>query len=355
VTAAKRVYLGVGVASALILLALWLQPRVEEALAPEPRRAWVAVEVVGSGEAVVGPIEVAAGTDFRVHAVLEAEGRDGELLYYSEAPALRFGERRVEEDRLRRWRRSEGAKVLWFTIEARSPYRSIESSADLEALAFEEFFHPEWSTLWQIEGSLSSRLAEQLASGELHHREFGTQRFQAWIELIDPDMPLVPTARFRSLGAADLPARVGEIAGVSATLEGPIGPASAVFGLVGLGLLPDADPEILRRVARLSEQRLAFTPLTVLREMLREAGVAMGELEWSLVELNGAKAWHQEAHPGDLVRVGSRFVVLLRDGNGDGRLDGMDLCLDFDEGAAVRRLGEVFPGEGEIEWTTLIR
>jgi hypothetical protein len=33
-------------------------------------------------------------------------------------------------------------------------------------------------------------------------------------------------------------------------------------------------------------------------------------------------------------------------------IDYGDLCLDFLEGAAIRRLREVFSGEGLVEWTS---
>jgi hypothetical protein len=31
----------------------------------------------------------------------------------------------------------------------------------------------------------------------------------------------------------------------------------------------------------------------------------------------------------------------------------LDLCFDFEQGAAIRRLGDIFSGEGEVEWLAL--
>lgn len=353
-TAAQRVYTSVAAASALLLLALWLLPRVEEALAPEPVVAWAAIEIEGSGEAVVGSVEMPAGAPFRVHAVLEAEARDGEPVYYTQAPALRIGGRQVPKSRLRRWDRAERVKVLWFTVEPRSPWRKIASESDLDRIVFEEFFHPEWGTGWQVEGDLSSRHGEPLAEGSTP-RSFGTQRFMAWIELFDSPEALMAKARFRSPGAADLPEEAERVATVTATLAGPAGPASAVFGLLGLDVGETPSPDLLARIADLADRHLVFTPVTVLRDVLRAAGTDLEALAWKRVEIGTDVAWESEVRSGDLLRVGSRFVILYRDADRDGLLGPDDSCLDFVEGAFVRTLVDVFPGEGEIEWATLTR
>jgi len=54
-----------------------------------------------------------------------------------------------------------------------------------------------------------------------------------------------------------------------------------------------------------------------------------------------------------LVRVGERVVILAADHGLPGYLDRDDLCIDFDRGIAVRRLGEIFVGDGQIEWGPL--
>ena len=56
---------------------------------------------------------------------------------------------------------------------------------------------------------------------------------------------------------------------------------------------------------------------------------------------------------GDLLRVGNRWVVLLQDRGLEGFLDRDDLCLDFDRGARMRLVGEVFTGDGLVEWAGL--
>ena len=56
---------------------------------------------------------------------------------------------------------------------------------------------------------------------------------------------------------------------------------------------------------------------------------------------------------GDLLRVGERWVVLLEDRGISGRADRDDLCLDFDKGPRVNRIGDVFTGDGLIEWASI--
>ena len=51
--------------------------------------------------------------------------------------------------------------------------------------------------------------------------------------------------------------------------------------------------------------------------------------------------------------VGERFVILAYDQGDPGRLDDGDLGFDFDKGAVLRRLGEIFTGEGLVEWAPL--
>ena len=352
-TAARKIYIAVGTAAVLALAALWLQPRVESALAPEPRIAHVAVEVRGAAAAVVGPVEIPAGERFRLHAVLEADTRAGDVIYYSEAAALMVNGEVVGGDRIRRWDRPQEAKILWFTVESQAPFALLEGEDPLADLSFEEFFHPEWSTSWQIEGHIEPRHSELLGGTGEHAVGFGTQRFRAWVEIYDELNPLVPAARFRSAGADTLPHGVDEFPTVTASLPGPAQAATVVFGLIGLELPEGASLELRRDVAALAADRLVFTRLSVLRDVLARDGRDLEDLPWNNIELDGGMEWGATVRQGDLVRVGARLVMLHEDLDGDGRLGGADSCLDFEEGAAVRRLNEVFPGEGEIEWASL--
>ncbi len=53
--------------------------------------------------------------------------------------------------------------------------------------------------------------------------------------------------------------------------------------------------------------------------------------------------------------MGDRLVVLIKDLGTPSELDYQDLCFDYDKGAKVQPLREVFAGEGLVEWAALPR
>lgn len=132
----------------LVVLGILLQPTLEERFAPELVTAWVAVEVDGRGVAEAGPVEITAGTPFRLYAVVEAEGP----VYYTVAPALRLDGADVPGDRLRRWERPLEPRIRWFTVEGSPPYLELASESDFERFRFEELYRPDWPLAWSVPG-----------------------------------------------------------------------------------------------------------------------------------------------------------------------------------------------------------
>jgi hypothetical protein len=354
VDTARRVYLTVAVVAGALLLALWLWPRVGRAVAPQPIAAYVGIEPSPGAPVAVGPLEIEAGQPFRLFAVLEARGRDEQPVYYTEATALRIGGRDVPAEQLRRWNEDWHARVLWFTVEPWTHYVALEPSQRLDRVRFQEFFHPDWPMEWVIEGRLDARSDEQVETTVDEDRTFGTQRFQVWVEMYEEEGALVPSARYRSWGMDDLEQHVDEFPTVSALLPGPAGVASAVFGLTAVDLPPNASEQLRQDLARRAEKRLLYESVGLLRKLLLSAGRELDALDWQRTELAAGPRWDSEVALGDLVRVGARWVIAYRDADGDGALGADDLCLDFEKGAAIRRLGEVFVGEGEIEWARLV-
>lgn len=335
----------VGVAAVV----LWLAPRAQQARAPNMVRAWVGVEVGDEGTARTGTVELAAGEDFRLHAVVEAElgARDGdrERVYYSPTPRVvidgeRFDALPAEDlDVLGR------VRLLWWSIENGVPVREFEDGAELERFRYEPFFRPEWGSSWSLDGTLEAYFDSWLEDDDSPdvERNFGTLRYQVWVETSLDEDALVPDQRVKS---AALP----EATRVEARLPGALASPSAVFGLPGIVRgAGEWDTAALGRLQQLHDDRLAFSRVTLLRELLDAGGVGWESLNWVLLALDGSAGWHAPGEgapaPGDLVRVADRWVVLLRDqvGQGEpGMLDGADLCMDFDSGAAVRRLDQVF-------------
>jgi hypothetical protein len=330
-----------------------LLPQVEEHLAPQPLKAWVAVEPEGSGIARVGWLKLEQGTPFKLHAVLEALDRNGGTVYYTEARALEIGGQEVPAEALRPWDRHRPPKILWFTVEGAVRQRTVSDLEQLGRFALQEVYRPDWPHAWTIPGSLeSSRVAAEERPFRTLEATIGTQRFHVRIEVYEDDKALLPKERYKSWGADSLPETVADFPAVTASAPGLLGPGSEVFGLSQLE--PETlEPALLEGIESLSRQRLAFSRLSVLAETVAVAGLEPEDLSWSPLDISSGAAWGEEVHAGDLLQVLERMVVLFEDRGNPGILDAEDLCFDFAQGAGIRQLGQVFVGGGEVSWVPL--
>jgi len=359
-----------GIAIAVVTLAvvaLLLQPKVREQLAPEPVAAWVAIEVAERGIAErgiaergiaeVAPVELEVGTPFRLHAVLEARGRGDRRIFYTEAPRLRLGGEEVPAEALRSWdERSKLARVRWFTVEGERPWIELDAETGIQGFKLREFLRSDWPIAWSIPGEIDAAFDNHLAEDSaLEEQLFGTQRYQVRIELYRFEDDLIPERVIRSWGIDDLKAHADDFPTVEVVLPGAAAPASRVFGLSQLDPPEGASGALLGQIEELAEHHLAFSRRTVLRDHLRAASATLGELEWRSVDLRGELPW-SEAAAGDLLRVGDRVVVLFQDRGEAGVVDYGDLCMDFVRGASVRALEDVFARDGEaVEWAAITR
>ena len=344
----KKILIVAIVAIAGTLAIFWFLPDAVERFAPEPLAAWVAIQPAGSEVAEVGPVEIEAGEEFTLHAVLEARTRGGDPLYYTEAERLSLAGQEIPVDQIRVWNRPGRSQILWFTVEGNVPFIKLESDQDLDRFTLTEFLHLEWPRSWSVPGQLEPANDNGFQGGGETH-DFGTQRYQARIELFATEDGKVPMARFKSPGATELAEEPESFATVSSRLPGAPGPASLYFGLTAIETPAEPSSEYLAEVSALTRSRLAYAPLPLLAEIFHRAGTTPDELEWTRVDLEEGPAWGSEADAGDLLQVGARWVMLLEDAGTLGRLDRQDLCLDFEGRPAVRRLAEVFTGEGELE------
>jgi len=337
-------------ALAVVILLAWpASRRVRRDLALEAVAAWVAVERGAAGQAEVGRFALPAGEDFTLHAVLEAR-RGGRRLFFTEAERVVIEGEELGGEQLRPWE-GDGlqARVLWFTVEPRSPV--VRAAEEVAQLRYQSNFRADWPRAWQVPGRLDAyRRRLTAGDGDLAGR-FGTQRFQVRIELFGRGSSIRPEHRVVSAGPDDLLAAPALFPGAVATLPGVLGPASRVFGLPQV--VGDLGAEPARLVARWHEEALAFTLPLLLREMAGAAQRPWQELSWRTIDLADGPAWGDGGvAPGDLVRVGNRVVVLYRDDGATGRLDGRDFCFDYLEGASVERLEAVFAGEGLVDWAS---
>jgi hypothetical protein len=348
----KPAWIVVAVASALILTVLAL--RVEKELRPELRTVRVAIEPAGSGIARVGPVETDAGTAFTLHAVAEAEDWRGKRLYYTEAERLEIGGEEVPSRSLRRWNREDEVRILWFTVEGPRPYVEITDPDRLGELEFREVFQADWPQAWAVPGHLDPAVENFLPGREEYEPplRFGTQRFHVRIEVFGPSSRILPRIRLRSSGAAELVNDVEDFPAVVAVLPRPLETVSRVFGLTQIEPLGNSRSELVVVLSEWSRRGLVFSRLPLLRSWLESMEALWEELEWIPIEIAGTMEW---TGPGHLLRAGSKVVFTYEDRGIVGILDYEDLCFDFDKGATVRTLGEIFTGEGLVEWAAVAR
>lgn len=338
----RKVLVTVFAVAALLILAIWLWPRVEAELAPDLVTAWVAVEVDGEGVARTGRFVLEADTPFTLHAVLEARQRDGTPLYYTAARAVELAGREIDAARIRRWDRPRTARVLWFTLEGETPYLHLDPERGIEALRFQALFRPEWPTDWSIRGAVGSRYDEHLDRVTAHRRRaFGTQRYQVRIEIEDPGGPAVAPAVIPSWGPEDIVERVDEMTTVTVELPGVLAPASRTFGLTQVDIPPGASEELRRRIVEWADERLLLTRATVLRDHLAAADTTFEDLEWREIRM-GEPRWGHGIFAGDLLRVADTFVILLRGREPGAALALDDLAFDFSNGPVIAPLGQTF-------------
>jgi hypothetical protein len=355
-TERKILLIVLGVVAGLVLL-LFSSEVIEQEVAPKPVAAWVAVETEGSNVARTGRVGLTGGTPFRLHAVVQAETFSGNTIYFTEAKHLVLDGVEIADELLQPWESSNEPRILWFTVEGYTPFLEVSSVEALASFHFQDQFRADWPRTWSIPGDLRPRGERELARGALDGiARFGTQRFHVRVEIFGPESQITPRLRIQSLSAADLPERIDSISTVVSTLPEPLAISTSVYGLTQIEPQPDSAPGVADQLNSWFEKEIAFSRLKVLRQHLQRSGVVYGDLDWVPVELGVDRFWGREgAAEGDLLRVGNRWVILLQDRGLPGELDRDDLCLDFDKGARIRIVGEVFTGDGLVEWAGLPR
>jgi hypothetical protein len=341
---------------AVAIIVLLIVPRARQMFAPVPTRALIAVQAGSESAARIGGAwTLPAGTPFRLYAVLEARTREGHTVYFSDAPALEVGDRRVSVDDVSTWDQRLDARVLWFTIEGAPAFVDAANAEAQAAFKLREIHRPNWPQAWSVPGSVQPR-SQTLAGGREKYGplRFGTAAYQVRILLFGPESQIRPRERYESPGAEVLLAQPDSVARVTVKLPGALGPASAVFGLPEFESDPDAGVELTPRLQRILHLGLAFRHAAVIAATLEVAGRRWVDLSWRPLDLEEGPKWGAGGvRAGDLLRSGGRIVLLWRDADGSGRLSAGDLCFDMVKGPAVRSLSEVFSGSGLVEWAAL--
>ncbi len=341
---------GAVIVAVVAVVMIW--PRVSEQFAPRPVKAWVAIQEQGSPIARTGRLEIPAGHGFTLHAVLEAQTHDGGQLFYTEAKRLEIEGKEVPAAEIREWDQPLQARILWFTVEGAPTYLPIEGEKALAKFHFEDNYRADWARAWTVPGSLEPSFHANLppeSAGPI--LTFGTQRFAVRIELYSNPSSIAPQLRVSSPGAAAMPNDPGSVATVVAPLPAPLARISRVFGLSELAITPTTPSAALTRIRSLQEADQAFSPRLLLRDYAGADEGGLDGLHWRDINLASGPKWGPDgAQQGDLIRVGSRVVVLERDRGAPGRLDSQDLCFDFYRRPEVLPLSRIFVGGGLVQW-----
>lgn len=341
---------GAIIVASVAVIMLW--PRVSARFAPQPVRAWVAIQPQGAAVARSGRIELAAGHAFTLYAVLEARTHEGGQLFYTGAKRLEIDGKVVPPSEIRLWDQPLQARILWFTVEGAPTYLEVAGEKDLAKFHFEENYRADWARAWTIPGSLEpsfhAGLPQESAGPIL---TFGTQRFAVRIELYSNPDSIAPQRRVSSPGATAMLRDEKDVATVVATLPQPLAPISRVFGLTELAITASTPEPALARIRNLQKDDQAFSPRLLLRDYARSKEGDLDHLAWRDVDLRSGPKWGADGvQPGDLIRVGSRVVVLDSDKGVSGRLDPQDLCFDFYRRPVILPLSQVFASGGEVQW-----
>ena len=86
----RLIALTTGLILAALVVMVWVLPALRRARLPEPVRAHVGIEIDDDGVARVGRVRIAAGQNFRLHAIVEATAEDGSTTLYTQAREVRF-------------------------------------------------------------------------------------------------------------------------------------------------------------------------------------------------------------------------------------------------------------------------
>jgi hypothetical protein len=339
--------LGWVIAAVLIVVAaVMLLGRAKEAFEPDLVAAWVAVQRLDGDLARVAPLHLDHGDAFTLRAVVEAETRRGETLYYTEAKRLEIGGREVPAGSLRRWDRRARARILWFTVEGFPAF--AEFAGPDEELEYKTVFQADWPLTWSVPGDLSPSVENVLPDHENIERRarFGTQRYAVRVETRGLGSEILPLQSLESWGAVSLSHEAFRFPGVVVTIRGPLAELTRVFGLPQREPVGEARAAQNRLVTSWLREGVAFSRLTLVKAWLDSLGFAWEDLRWESADLEGSTPWRMAGEP---LRAGERLVWMLEDRGREGILDYDDLCLDFQRGARVLTVREVFIGHGLVE------
>jgi hypothetical protein len=328
----------------MIVVAPMAYRAVQEQL--RPRLVEVCVVTASEGDPTFrdGPRSVPAGHDVEVAVALRLERLWRESIWLSPVQRLEIRGQEVEYVQSAVWPdTTRSVRVFWFTVECTNVGGTLEVDNAAKRLQYKSFLAPEMGRDLLATSYPEAHNDDHLGQPpETTPVDAGTLRFYARVEVFDPERDARPTQAASSLAVDrlldhDFPAvhRAGHFP------EGVDPAVGEMFLLPGFEL-EEGSTDDLEEVTRpafgmgfseLVERRLAVSSSTF-------AAMALGgtaSIDTDRVTPSGTITfdgealrrqgtpllWHRDVLPGDAIRDGGHWVIVLED-DGNGVLDSPD-------------------------------
>lgn len=277
------------------------------------------VRIVGSEEKVVLAVALRLeypGNGSRWLAPVDQLALDGALVDHIKAESW------PEADRT--------ARTFWFTLESPFLGGTLDAENAQDRLAVRPFLAPELGQAFLADGEPESHADDGINLGDsLAPVEAGTYRLYARVEVVANDGSSRPLFAATSVGIDqfDDPSMVRISRDLAETFS-PVDPTTGhLFWLPGFEGPTDWDPtDACRRLMATSSETFALMAVTGQCGGDSPELEPLGHLEVSDSGVNSALRWQIDVLPGDIIRQGDHWLVLISD-DGDGSLNGPDLVV----------------------------
>jgi hypothetical protein len=318
-----------------------------------------------------GPRHVAPGDRVEVAVALRLERIGGRSTWMAPGPELVLDDVPIDHVESGTWPvRRRDVRVFWFTVECVNVGGDLSPDNVMKRMEYRAFLAPEMGR-----GLRATRYPEAHNDDHLgvpHDStpvDAGTLRLYARIEVFDPERDakaeqVVSTASTDRLLEPDFPAvhraatcphGIDPVVGELFLLPGyePVELPSDAWNDVTTSAMGLTFTELVERRLVVSSFTFAATAVTGTPVMDPDALVSLGTLTWNAGALQIRRRrllWLDDVAPGDLLRRGSQWIVLLED-DGNGWLDAGDTVLhSWRRPAARTTLGAILEdGPAELE------
>lgn len=291
-----------------------------------------------------GPRKVPPGRRVEIAAALRIERLAHQPVWLSPTPRLAIDGHEVEHVQSDVWPdRTRSVRVFWFTVECTNVGGELTSANAAKKLQYRSFLAPEMG-----QGMLAASYPEAHNDDHLGPApntlpiEAGTLRLYTRVEVFDPDRDAQGLQAVSSLGVEHLLDVSFPAVHRAALVPEGVDPVVGELFLLP-GFEPEGDSVDAREDATRAAFDMGFSELVTRRLVVSSSTFAAtaaagtprveadrltstGTITWNGDDLRreGLRLlWQRDVLPGDMVRDGDHWVVLLKD-DGNGVLDSPD-------------------------------